>query len=488
MSVDYNVYLGGNLAPQLEFLQSELQRLKFEEEKSDEVYNQQRQELQDLWNKFQTLHHYLGIYNKEIEEVEHEIAKDEMERTYWHESLEDVQQRIHSYQRHQEEEEEETKNWRDQLARKDSLLARLGELETAAADCRKRQQLCTQQLRKLIPSTTQSSFSLSTTSFSVSGVSSVGGKLSNSVGPGTGGSGGGQESSNDSITQSLAVRSQLIETTRELNDIEIEQERWRQELIKVQEALERSLLTTNRSPKIAAGGGGVSHSSYQHYSFQRDNIHSSGESIASMKTMAGGSLGVGGNDEEMSEMITHGVPFSPDLVSHLLSGLPLQPSTGNDETWPTTPPASASNGDNFYSVDEVVNDSSFVTSFYRMQGESARYYLKRLRSRRENLIYLQFSVAKAFTQQLAKVKHGRHRQRERELRRLRLEMQKMQLEKVQAEALVAGNKFCILYLLFCRCMIVVLICMCIHSFSMAWWDFDELFNRICPTTIIVLTS
>eukprot|EP00981_Chlorochromonas_danica_P012079 scaffold4415_cov170-Ochromonas_danica.AAC.2 len=360
-----------------------------------------------------------------------------MERTYWHESLEDVQQRIHSYQRHQEDEEEETKNWRDQLARKDSLLARLGELEAAAADCRKRQQLCTQQLRRLIPSTTQSSFSLSTPSFSVSGVSSMG-KFSSSS---SGGQGGGQESSSDSITQSLAVRSQLIETTRELNDIEIEQERCRQEVIKVQESLERSLLNTNRSPKTAVGGS-ASHSSYQHYPLQRDNIHSSGESIVSMKTTAGGSIGIGGNDEEMSEIITHGIPsFSPDLVSHLLSGLPLQPSSGNDETWPTTPPANASNGDNFYSVDEVVNDSSFITSFYRMQGESARYYLKRLRSRRENLIYLQFSVAKAFSQQLAKVKHGRHRQRERELRRLRLEMQKMQLEKVQAEALVAASRW-----------------------------------------------
>ncbi|RYG99112.1 hypothetical protein EON65_50625, partial [archaeon] len=193
----------------MDFLKSELQRLRFEEETQSKTYLIVRTDLQDVWQKLVNLRAHIKRYQNEVDEVRIELAALEVEKSYWRGDLDQVTDTMHNMSLASADRAASAQLLRDNLFLKDALQSNLAAVDEQVAENRKNQLLYSQCLRDL--------------------ATKAGHMAANSL------------EGLAVINESMDVRSKLISVSKQLDELENKKQQIERQLKLVQRELNNSL-------------------------------------------------------------------------------------------------------------------------------------------------------------------------------------------------------------------------------------------------------
>lgn len=355
------------------FLRGELYRLVAEEEQRKKEYFEHRNDLQEVWDKLTSLRTHINKLQTDIENAKiEEIMRDagSLIASSAISSLGRPGSEAHSVTIESAERAAIITKLKDKVRMKDVLNARVSSLEEKIVEGRKQLFRVAEALKS---TPTQQSGTLNTSLV---------------------------ERGDNSVSRALALRQAILTISDKVNTWEDELVHVRSDLkqVDMQLADELSIMTERLHPGNICSRGNTD-------STIKDRSSSVGSSSALQAARGARQPTVGGVDDALADIATHGPPLSASLTAALRTGevdLSLSSAAG------TFAGADAAQMNMLqeceFSVYEVLSGQAAVP---RINGEAPALYIMRLQRRLGSLLTLELQIQLEFQAKLAQVRQSR---------------------------------------------------------------------------------
>ena len=330
--------------PQLLFLRHELQRLQFEEEAKRKTYNESRIALQEVWDKLVNIRSHMHDIRAEVEAVQIEAIANSTETGNWRRELEGLEDGLTNLSLASASRTAEMTHLKDKIRLKEALHSKVLMLEEAISAHKQKIMWLSQVLKE---NAQDLGFQYHDNSFSMA------------------------------TSRSMDIRSQLLAVSKELNDMEVQLSHFRSEHNRIEHELSQFLQLVNRKDSRSVRPANGARLTEGLELAKRSNY-----------------------DEVMVELVSHGRPFSSDLVEELLKNHYALDSA--EEAKDNSSPSKRRSVD--YSMDDLLGANSQVI---RMNGELPSQYIQRLERRYSMLEHFEIETASEFRKALIAVKRFR---------------------------------------------------------------------------------
>lgn len=360
-----------DLDQQYEFMSKELRRICIVEESKRKHYHANRQDLQEIWDKLVSLRTHINRFTSEIENVKIEEIVQDFENKQSSQSLNEstLGLSIESAGRLAD-----VHFLREKIRLKEALKGRVALIEESLAELR-RQLLIYSDAIKLGSDWYQS-------------------KLNNDAEMSTG--------KYLKTSSTMEIRRALLDTSENINILEVELSNVTYELKIAEENLSKMLMNTTAS-EISAYGRSKPFSN-DAVLWDKSNISPGIYNSPHKKHIHNNSSPA---SSSMIDIVTQGPAFSNDLADALRYGI-----EGNDQFLSnkrhkpnpsmTTTASPASTLECEFSLHEVLSGQAAIV---RMNGEKPRSYAMRLERRLSSFIVLEEQLQGEFTAKIEAVKH-----------------------------------------------------------------------------------